>query len=145
MGFHWLKKKSVQRLYMYFKPITADKLTGHFMLSEAQKQFIFKRSLFQKISGYITWSIGLSTAIAWGLMYWLKPEMVSPQAVLALLKEKSNNGVDLSQLTDVAVLAVTGATAVSALFVIIILLSFGMNSWNKKEKQYLQIIATLEK
>lgn len=115
------------------------------MLSEAQKQFIFKRSLFQKISTYISWSIGVSSAIAWGLMYWLKPEMVSPQAVLALLKEKSDSGIDLTQLTDVAVLAVTGATAVSALFVIIILLSFGMNSWHKKERQYLEIIATLKK
>ena len=115
------------------------------MLTETQKQFIFKRSLFQKISGYISWSIGFSTAAAWGLMYWLKPEMVNPQAVLALLKEKSDSGIELTQLTDIAVLAVTGATAISALFVIIILIAYTMNSWNKKEKQYLDIIARLEK
>jgi len=115
------------------------------MLTETQKQFIFKRSLFQKISAYIAWSIGFSTAAAWGLMYWLKPEMVSPQAVLSLLKEKSDNGLDLTQFTDIAVLAVTGATAISALFVIIILLAVILNSWNKKEKQYLEIIDSLEK
>ncbi len=114
------------------------------MLSESQKQFIFKRSLFQKISGYLTWSIGFSTAAAWGLVYWFKPEMVDPQAVLALLKDKSSSGVDLTQLTDIAVLAVTGATAVSALFLLIILLAFIMSSWNKKEKKYLEIIASLE-
>ena len=115
------------------------------MLTETQKQFIFKRTLFQKISGYISWSIGLSATAAWGLMYWFKPEMVSPQTVLALLKAKSDSGIDLTQLTDIAVLAVTGATAISAIFVIIILLAFIMNSWNKKEKQYLDIIARLEK
>ena len=115
------------------------------MLTETQKQFIFKRALFQKISGYISWSIGGSAAAAWGLIYLFKPEMVSPDAVLALLKEKSVRGIDLTQLTDVAVLAVTGATAISALFVIIILLAFVMNSWGKKEKQYLDIIAHLEK
>ncbi len=58
------------------------------MLTETQKQFIFKRSLFQKVSGYTAWSVGVSSAVAWGLMYWLKPEMVNPQAVLSLLKAK---------------------------------------------------------
>lgn len=115
------------------------------MLSEAQKQFIFKRSMFQKISSYVTWSIGLSSAAAWGLMYWLKPQMVNPQAVLALLKEKSNNGIDLTQVTDISILAVTGATAVSAVFFIIIFLSIIMGACNKKEKQYLVIIEQLEK
>lgn len=115
------------------------------MLSEKQKQFIYKRSLFQKISGYLTWSIGLSTLAAWGLIYWLKPEMVNPQAVLAMLKEKNDSGVDLTQLTDISILAVTGVTAVSALFLMIIVLAFAMNSWSKKEKRYLDIIAGLEK
>ena len=115
------------------------------MLSEAQKQFIFKRSMFQKISSYVTWSIGISTATAWGLMVWLKPQMVNPQAVLALLKEKNNNGIDLSQVTDISILAVTGATAVSAVFFIIIFISVLMSAWNKKEKQYLDIIENLEK
>lgn len=114
------------------------------MLTETQKQFIFKRSLFQKISSYISWSIGLSTAAAWGLMYLFKPEMVSPQAVLALLKAKKDSGIDFTQLTDVAVLAVTGATAISAVFVMIILIALIMNSWNKKEKRYLEIITQLE-
>jgi len=115
------------------------------MLSESQKQFIFKRSLFQKIAGYLHWSIGFSTSIAWGLIYWLKPEMVNPQAVLSLLKEKNEQGVDLSQLTDISILAVTGVTAFSGLFLMIIILAFAMNSWHKKEKQYLEIISTLEK
>lgn len=115
------------------------------MLTEKQKQFIFKRTLFQKISGYVTWSIGLSTAAAWGFIYWFKPELVNPQAVLGLLKEKRDSGMDLTQLTDIAVLAVTGATAISALFVLIILIAYIMNSWSKKEKQYLDIIAQLDK
>ncbi|MCW8931769.1 MAG: hypothetical protein OQL19_16240 [Gammaproteobacteria bacterium] len=115
------------------------------MLTETQKQFIFKRSLFQKISGYITWSIGFSTAVAWGLTYFFKPELVNPKTVLALLKAKSDSGIDLTQLTDIAVLAVTGATAISALFLVIILIAFIMNSWSKKEKQYLDIIEQLEK
>jgi len=87
------------------------------MLTETQKQFIFKRSLFQKVSGYIAWSVGVSTAMAWGLMYWLKPEMVNPQAVLAILKAKKDSGVDVSQLTDIAILAVTGASAISMVLV----------------------------
>ena len=115
------------------------------MLSEAQKQFIFKRSLFQKISSYITWSIGLSTAAAWLLMYWLKPQMVNPQAVLAIIKDKSDSGVDMSQITDIAIMAVTGATAISVVFLTIILLVFVMQSCNKKEKKYLEIIAALDK
>ncbi len=115
------------------------------MLTEKQTQFIFKRTMFQKISAYISWSVGFSTAAAWGIIYWFKPEMVSPQAVLALLKEKSSNGIDLTQVTDVALLAVTGATAISVLFVLIILLAILMTSWSKKEKQYLDIIAQLEK
>lgn len=119
--------------------------TGYFMLSEAQKQFIFKRTLFQKISSYITWSIGLSTAAAWGLMYLLKPEMVNPQAVLILIKEKNESGVDFSQISEIAIMAVTGATAISVVFLIIIFLAVLMSGWNKKEKQYLDIIANLEK
>lgn len=115
------------------------------MLSEAQKQFIFKRTLFQKISSYITWSIGLSTAAAWGLMYLLKPEMVNPQAVLILIKEKNESGVDFSQISEIAIMAVTGATAISVVFLIIIFLAVLMSGWNKKEKQYLDIIANLEK
>ena len=115
------------------------------MLTEIQKQFIFKRSLFQKISGYISWSIGCSTAAAWGLMYWFKPELVNPQAVLALLKEKSSSGIDLTQVTDIAVLAVTGATAISVLFLLIIIIAYMMSVWSKKEKQYLDIISYLTK
>ncbi len=115
------------------------------MLSETQRQFIFKRTLFQKISGYIAWSIGTSTALAWGIIYWFKPEMVSSQAVLALLKEKTDSGQDLTQLTDIALLAVTGATALSALFVLVIVQTVIMNSWNKKEKKYLDIIDSLQK
>ena len=115
------------------------------MISETQQQFIFKRTLFHKISGYLTWSIACSTIAAWGLIFWLKPQLVNPQTVLALLKEKQASGVDLSQLTDISILAVTGVTAISALFFMLIVLTLAMNSWNKKEKQYLDIIASLEK
>jgi len=115
------------------------------MLTEKQKQFIFKRSMYQKISTYIAWSVGFSTALAWALIYWLKPEMVSSQAVLAILKDKSDKGLDLTQLTDISVLAVTGASAVSAVFVLVIMMSFMMTAWNKKEKQYLAIIDSLKK
>ncbi|WP_198266374.1 hypothetical protein [sulfur-oxidizing endosymbiont of Gigantopelta aegis] len=114
------------------------------MLTETQKQFIFKRSLFQKVSGYTAWSVGVSSAVAWGLMYWLKPEMVNPQAVLSLLKAKKDSGIDMSQFTDIAVLAVTGASAVSAVFILLILLAVMLNSWAKKEKRYLDIIKHLE-
>ncbi len=115
------------------------------MLTEKQTQFIFKRTMFQKISAYISWSVGFSTAAAWGVIYWFKPEMVSSQSVLELIKGKNDSGIDLTHITDIALLAVTGATAVSALFVLIILLAIMMNIWGKKEKQYLDIIAQLEK
>ena len=115
------------------------------MLSESQKQFIFKRSLFHKISGYLVWSIGLSTAAAWCVMWWLKPTMVNPQAVLDLLKTKKDAGIELSPVTDIALLAVTGSTAVSAFFVILLVLVFFMRNWNKKEHQYLEIIEHLQK
>ncbi len=115
------------------------------MLSQAQQQFIFKRTLFQKVSGYIVWSLGLTTVLAWGLMFLLKPEMVSPQAVLTIIKAKTDSGIDVTQLTDIVVLAVTGATAISAVFISILLLVFVMRSCNKKEQQYLEIIAALEK
>ncbi|MCK5697227.1 MAG: hypothetical protein KAI02_03640 [Gammaproteobacteria bacterium] len=114
------------------------------MLTKTEKQFIFKRSLFQKVAGYIAWSVGVSTALAWGIMFWFKPEMVNSQAVLALLKEKTANGYDLTPVTDIAVLAVTGATAMSVMFVLIILIAVILNSFVKKEKMYLSIIAHLE-
>ena len=113
------------------------------MLSESQKQFVFKRTLFHKISNYLTWSIGCSTIITWGLIYWLKPEMVNPQAVLELLQEKKESGVDLSQITDISILAVSGVTAISALFFLLIVLTLIMNSCNKRERQYLEIITSL--
>ncbi len=115
------------------------------MLSDAQKQFIFKRTMFQKISGYLAWSIGLSSSIAWGFIFWFKPEMVNPQAVLALLKTKTDNGVNMTQVTDLAILAVTGATAISALFFFVLLMSFVLYSSSKKEQEYLSIIEHLEK
>jgi len=115
------------------------------MLTETEKQFIFKRSLFQKVAAYIAWSVGASTALAWGIMFWFKPEMVNSQAVLDLLKEKTANGHDLTQVTDIAILAVTGATAMSVMFVLIILIAVVLNSFTKKEKTYLSIIEHLEK
>ncbi len=108
------------------------------MLSETQQQFIFKRSLFQRVSGYISWSIGLSALAAWGLIYWLKPVLVSPDALLAQLKAKS---LSYQQLAEIAV---TGSSAISALFFIIMFVAFMMYFWGKKEKQYLDIIKQLE-
>ncbi len=115
------------------------------MLTEIEKQFIFKRSLFQKVTAYIAWTVGASSALAWGIMFWFKPEMVNPQAVLNLLKEKTANGQDLTPVTDIAILAVTGATAVSVMFVLIILIAIILHSFTKKEKIYLSIIKHLEK
>jgi len=133
MGFDF-KKRSVYSV----------SIKRFFMLSQKQQQFIFKRALFQKISSYLSWSIGVSGLLAWGLMYWLKPEMVDPQTVLDLLKEKKQSGLDLTPLTDISVLAVTGATAVSVVFVMIIIIAFIMNAANKREKQYLDIIKNLQ-
>ena len=109
------------------------------MLSDAQQQFIFKRTLFQRVSGYISWSIGLSAFAAWGLIYWLKPELVSPDALLEQLQAKT---ITFAQLAEIAL---TGSSAISALFFIIIFVAFMMYFWGKKEKQYLDIIKQLEK
>lgn len=114
------------------------------MLTETEKQFIFKRTLVQKVTPYVVWSIASFTALAWGLMYWLKPETVSSQAVLDLLAEKTKSGQDLTQMTDIAVLAVTGATTLSAVFLFIILLAIVMNFFHKKEQRYLSIISKLQ-
>ena len=107
---------------------------NNIMLTEMQRQFIFKRSLFQRVSGYISWSIGLSALAAWGLIYWLKPVLVSPQVLLQQLKANT-----LSQ-QELAEIAVTGTAAISALFIFIIFYALSMLLWSKKEKKYLDII-----
>jgi len=108
------------------------------MLTDKQHQFIFKRSLFQRMSAYISWSIGLSALAAWGLIYWLKPVLVSPDALLAELKAKTMTYQELAEI------AVTGSSAITAVFFIIIFVAFMMYFWGKKEKQYLDIIKQLE-
>ena len=108
------------------------------MLTDSQQQFIIKRSLFQRISAYTSWSIGLSAFAAWGLIYWLKPELVSPNALLGQLKAKTMTFQELAEI------AVTGASAISAMFFIIIFIAFMMYFWGKKEKQYLDIIKQLK-
>ena len=107
-------------------------------LSDAQQQFIFKRSFFQQISGYAGWSIALSAVAAWLLLYWLKPTLVSTTYILQLLKDKQ---IDMLQLAE---LAVTGATAISAIFVLIFVLAMMIVSFAKKEKKYLEIIRSLD-
>lgn len=109
------------------------------MLTSTQKQFIIKRSLFQRVSAYLCWSIGLSTLAAWGLIYWLKPVLVSPEALLDQLKAKTMTHQQLAEI------AVTGSSAISALFFIIIFIALMMYFWGKKEKQYLDIIKQLDK
>jgi len=86
-------------------------------LSDEQQQFIFKRSFFQQIGIYAGWSIALSAVVAWFLLYWLKPTLVSTAYILQLLKDKQ---IDILQLAE---LAVTGATAVSAIFILIFVMA----------------------
>ena len=98
------------------------------MLTDRQQQFILKRSLFQRVSAYISWSIGLSALTAWGLVYWLKPVLVSPEALLGQLKAKT---MTYQQLAEIAV---TGSSAVSALFFIIIFIAVMIYFWGKRSR-----------
>jgi len=107
-------------------------------LSDEHKQFIFKRTFFQQIGAYVGWSIALSAVVAWLILYWLKPTMVSTASILQLLKDKQ---IDTLQLAE---LAVTGATAVSAIFVLIFVMAMMIVSFAKKEKTYMEIIRSLE-
>ena len=108
------------------------------MLTQTQQQFIFKRTMFQRLSGYFAWSIGLSGLAGWGLIYWLKPALVSPGVLLELIKAR-----EVSQL-QLAELAVTGTAAISALFFAIVFIALMLFSWSKKEQKYLQIITALK-
>jgi len=107
-------------------------------LSDEQQQFIFKRSFFQQIGAYAGWSIGLSAVAAWLLLLWLKPTMVSTSTILQMLKDKQLDTLQLAEL------AVTGATAVSAVFVLIFVMAMMIVSAAKKERRYLDIIRSLE-
>jgi NADH:ubiquinone oxidoreductase subunit 2 (subunit N) len=107
-------------------------------LDNKQKQFLFKRLFFSQINGLAAWGIITSAISGWLLVYWLKPILVSSSYILQLLKDKS---IDHQQLAEQAV---TGASAISALFVLLVFIAIMMLSFAKKEKQYLKIIELLE-
>ncbi|MFK5987077.1 MAG: hypothetical protein QM479_16840 [Pseudomonadota bacterium] len=106
-------------------------------LDQNQKQFLYKRIFFSSISSIAAWGIATSAITAWLLLYWLKPSLVSSTHLLQLITDKAIDFIPLAEL------AVTGATAVTALFVLLVVIAFMMLSFAKKEKQYLQIVNTL--
>ncbi len=106
-------------------------------LSLQQKQFLYKRLFFSSITSIAAWGIVTSTIVAWSLLYWLKPTLVSSSHVLKLLTDKAISFITLAEL------AVTGASAVTAIFVLLVFFALMMLSFGKKEKQYLDIIDTL--
>jgi len=108
-------------------------------LSEQQKQFLFKREIMMTMTHYGAWGIIFSAIAAWGLLYWLKPVLVSSSTILQLLREKSIEFIDLAEL------AVTGATAITGLFILLLFIALMMISFAKKEKQYFEIIEKLRK
>ncbi|MFK5894508.1 MAG: hypothetical protein QM504_14910 [Pseudomonadota bacterium] len=107
-------------------------------LSEEDKTFLYKRLFFSQITAIAAWGIIISAATAWLLLYWLKPSLVSSAHLLQLLKDKT---IDYLQLAE---LAVTGASAVTALFVLLVFIALMMLSFAKKEMQYLKIINALK-
>lgn len=107
-------------------------------LSDEQQQFLFKRSFFQQIGVYVGMSIGASAVVAWLLLYWLKPTLVSTSTILQLIRDKQIETIQLAEL------AVTGATAVTAIFVLIFAMAMMIVSFAKKERKYLEIIQSLQ-
>lgn len=107
-------------------------------LNNNQKQFLYKRLFFSSINAIAAWGIITSAITAWLLLYWLKPALVSSTHILQLLKDKK---IDYLQLAE---FAVTGASAVTAIFVLLIIIAMLMLSFGKKEKQYLKIIHSLQ-
>lgn len=107
-------------------------------LTQAQQQFLFKRRFYQQIGVLVGWSFAGTAAIAWGLLYWLKPSLVSSSYVLQLIRDKQIEYVQLAEL------AVTGASAISGIFILIGVLAYVVASNAKKERQYLEIIDNLK-
>jgi len=106
-------------------------------LSENEKQFLVKRQFFYAITRFTAWGIMLSGVSAWGILYWLRPALVDSGHILSLLEQKK---IDFIQLAEIAV---TGASAMSALFLMLVFIAMMLFSSAKKEKQYLDIIEKL--
>lgn len=107
-------------------------------LTKTHKQFLFKRLFFSHVNVIGAWGILISSITAWGLLYWLKPSLVSSKHILQLLKDK------MIEQTQLAELAVTGASAISLVLILLGFIAMMMLSFAKKEKQYLQIIQSLK-
>lgn len=80
----------------------------------------------------------LSALFAWLMLLWFKPAWINISLLLSLIRQKSLTFVQLAEL------AVTGAAAISAVFVLLVLL--GLQLWyaNKKQRRLLAIIQQLE-
>jgi hypothetical protein len=107
------------------------------VLSDKEKNFLYKRLFFSQVNVIAAWGVVISSVTAWMLLYWLKPGLVSSSHLLQLLKTKSIDHIQLAEL------AVTGASAVTALFILLVFIALMMLSFAKKEKQYLTIINSL--
>ncbi len=107
-------------------------------LKEKHKQFLFKRLFFSQVNTIAAWGVISSAITAWCLLYWLKPTLVSSSLILQLLKDKLINPLQLAEI------AVTGASAITALFILLVFIGLMMLSFSKKEKQYLQVIQSMK-
>ncbi|MBF0266037.1 MAG: hypothetical protein HQL46_12260 [Gammaproteobacteria bacterium] len=103
-------------------------------LTEEQQQFLIKRQFFYSITRFTAWGIMLSSLTAWGILYWLKPNLVDSSHLLNLIAQKQITFIQLAEV------AVTGASAISALFFLLIFIAVMLFSAAKKEQQYLEII-----
>jgi len=115
-----------------------ENLLANTCLSSDEKQFLYKRLFFSQITSIAAWGIITSTIAAWFLLYWLKPSLVSSSHILQLLKDKVITHIQLAEL------AVTGASAVTAVFVLLVFIAIMMISFAKKEKQYFEIIKVIQ-
>ena len=107
-------------------------------LSNEQNQFLIKRQFFYSITRFTAWGIMISSIAAWAILYWLKPTLVDSSHLLNLLAEKQITFLQLAEL------AVTGASAVSAIFFLFIFIAGMLFSSAKKEQQYIEIIEKLK-
>jgi hypothetical protein len=108
------------------------------LLKEKQKQFLFKRLFFSQVNAIAAWGVVCSAITAWSLLYWLKPTLVSSSLILQLLEDKKIDSLQLAEL------AVTGASAITLIFILLAFIGLMMLSFSKKEKQYLQIIQSMK-
>jgi len=108
-------------------------------LDERQQVFLIKRRFFHAVGIYTAWTLGIFAVVAWGVLYLFKPVLVNPAHILQLMRDKQIDFLSMSEI------AVTGAAAVSALFFILVVLSWVLNQSSRREKNYLEIIEQLQK